>query len=754
MKNGNFDHARACAFAKVLALGEYSKTDHSETKGTGTHNYEFFPTKTYVSWIITDKRRAYVELSTASNHQCQNWIELLRDKAWVPTKGEGVVKPKDVLLWPDQDNPDAPVADLDDATRKGLEPLREAVNFGKDVRQYGPLDRLINAVKHSETSNEILVDLWREILNDTQLDVERLKKNARKHDLIPVKNPCCDGKTRIGSTRLLSGNSSQGQFDFKGFLVAVADTLLADLATKLVEILEIPERTTADQATDYLEWVWSAVAQQNAFHVQKQVVSAWRIVADEPSVWPKIKAIREGGKMQLFCRQPGVYHGKWLPLPSTNPEPVWNDAPEKAACLRDNDSICLEAWIFKKKDINVNNLIGLLGISRLSDGQRFSLNVDIYGNKSSLSEQTQRLRLITKAIINAHGQDEEEDELSTTELTLYSVQSISRTFSIDGREPNEDNLDARWDGDKSMYVVGDRSVTWATDLRPLVQQALRLGGNARGLRFLDLLPLLDNDKTFNRKYEQLCRELGVPEFEMEPNTKVENPNKTVKPTTPEEIINLRQVESPPPLPPVPPPNLNEPEGKGEDVERIDKRRWFNRIKTIVDPAISRFMGRVKQAPNRFLIDGPRSEEEEEEKLACESKLSKDDTDARQKVFEYEQGEGRTPTIATRNQAGYDVSSVDDSSGHERKIEVKGLQGTWENDATVTMTGRQFDDARMKEGDWWLYVVDNIGTDHPCVIRIHNPAKGTRRFYLYACHWRDKAETEPSEPLVGPDDGDE
>lgn len=340
--------------------------------------------------------------------------------------------------------------------------LKKAVNFGKDVPQYGPLDKLINAAMHPETSNEKLVALWCNALGDRELDIERLRQCIHDRDLIPVRKPLCDGKCRVTSKRIVRDrlqNIVLGRQDFGGFLVDVADTLLSEEASRLGTIFDIPQEPTADQAADYLEWVWSAVDQQNAFHVRNEVVKAWRIVAAESSVWHKIKAIRENGKMQLFCRQPGAYHGKWLPLPSNEPEPVWNDDPAKAACLRENDGIWLEAWISRKNDINVDklivdklivdNLIELLGISRLSDETRFKLQIDCSDNNRPMEEQTQRLRYITQAICS-YRRDEEEDEPSIIELTLHSTESITRTFSIDDKEQSRDDLDATWDGNNSI----------------------------------------------------------------------------------------------------------------------------------------------------------------------------------------------------------------------------------------------------------------------------------------------------------------
>ena len=65
--------------------------------------------------------------------------------------------------------------------------------------------------------------------------------------------------------------------------------------------------------------------------------------------------------------------------------------------------------------------------------------------------------------------------------------------------------------------------------------------------------------------------------------------------------------------------------------------------------------------------------------------------------------------------------------------------------------RQFDDARTLDGDWWLYVVENLGTSSPRVLPIPNPAKGTRALYLHAFHWRQLVQTAGPKKLVGPDD---
>jgi hypothetical protein len=111
--------------------------------------------------------------------------------------------------------------------------------------------------------------------------------------------------------------------------------------------------------------------------------------------------------------------------------------------------------------------------------------------------------------------------------------------------------------------------------------------------------------------------------------------------------------------------------------------------------------------------------------------------ARQKVVEYEERRGRPATTAATNQAGYDVSSKDRHRGVRRLIEVKGLQQRWTGDATVTLTGAQFDMSRGEPPpgcEYWLYVIDGLGTDSPRIHPIRQFAAKVERVYLQAQDW--------------------
>jgi hypothetical protein len=78
--------------------------------------------------------------------------------------------------------------------------------------------------------------------------------------------------------------------------------------------------------------------------------------------------------------------------------------------LHATDGIWLEAWISRRKhDFNVDDLLKLLDISRLSD-DRFHLAVHHSGGKP-MPEETDRLHQITQAVRALR----EEDDLLTTE---------------------------------------------------------------------------------------------------------------------------------------------------------------------------------------------------------------------------------------------------------------------------------------------------------------------------------------------------
>ena len=122
---------------------------------------------------------------------------------------------------------------------------------------------------------------------------------------------------------------------------------------------------------------------------------------------------------------------------------------------------------------------------------------------------------------------------------------------------------------------------------------------------------------------------------------------------------------------------------------------------------------------------------------------RDDHAARQAVVQYETLCGRRAKAMADDQPGFDVVSVDDSTGQERRIEVKGVKGIFEGDSSVVLTARQAHDAvqNAEHGvDYWLYVVDSTETNQPRVFPlpwVKRPA--LLRYGFYAHGWADAAE---------------
>ena len=99
------------------------------------------------------------------------------------------------------------------------------------------------------------------------------------------------------------------------------------------------------------------------------------------------------------------------------------------------------------------------------------------------------------------------------------------------------------------------------------------------------------------------------------------------------------------------------------------------------------------------------------------------------VEAYERDHGRS--IVESRPFGEPVDLV--SSG--RHIKVRGLSGPW-GKTGVGLTRRQFDYARDKNGDYWLYVVENVN-DQPIVTTIRSPF-GQVTSFMFDSGWKEAA----------------
>ncbi|WP_166257703.1 DUF3883 domain-containing protein [Marinobacter salicampi] len=121
--------------------------------------------------------------------------------------------------------------------------------------------------------------------------------------------------------------------------------------------------------------------------------------------------------------------------------------------------------------------------------------------------------------------------------------------------------------------------------------------------------------------------------------------------------------------------------------------------------------------------------------------------ARQAVCEYEENRGRIPDQMPQTHPGHDIESIEPETGESRLIEVKGVNGEW-NQAGVGLSRLQFNNAQKYGDGYWLYVVEFVSD--PDNIRVHpiqNPASQVTSF-MFDGNWREATVDEVEDPSAG------
>ncbi|MBS3822251.1 MAG: DUF3883 domain-containing protein [Phycisphaerae bacterium] len=96
---------------------------------------------------------------------------------------------------------------------------------------------------------------------------------------------------------------------------------------------------------------------------------------------------------------------------------------------------------------------------------------------------------------------------------------------------------------------------------------------------------------------------------------------------------------------------------------------------------------------------------------------------------------RTPT----NNPGFDLFEAGPNGQPARWVEVKAMTGNL-SDRPVGMSRTQFDEALKRGERYWLYVVEQAGTDNARLVRVRDPA-GKARTFTFDHGWRAVAETD-------------
>lgn len=169
-----------------------------------------------------------------------------------------------------------------------------------------------------------------------------------------------------------------------------------------------------------------------------------------------------------------------------------------------------------------------------------------------------------------------------------------------------------------------------------------------------------------------------------------------------------------------------------DSERIAKKhrpkhkeQWDRRL-------LSYVRQRQEESANTGVLDGP-----SEHNLAIE-------VVAREAVCAYEKERGRMPEQMAQTHPGYDIISINPVTGEDRFIEVKGVNGEW-NQTGVGLSRLQFSNALDYGDRYWLYVVEFVSDpEHMRVHPIHSPATQITAF-MFDGNWRDAVTVERADP---------
>ncbi|CRI65789.1 conserved hypothetical protein [Thiocapsa sp. KS1] len=118
--------------------------------------------------------------------------------------------------------------------------------------------------------------------------------------------------------------------------------------------------------------------------------------------------------------------------------------------------------------------------------------------------------------------------------------------------------------------------------------------------------------------------------------------------------------------------------------------------------------------------------------------------ARSAVCAYEKARGRVAEQMAQTHPGYDIVSRSPLTGEDRFIEVKGINGEW-NQTGVGLSRLQFSNAQDYGDRYWLYVVEFVSDpQHMRIHPIRSPATQVTSF-MFDGNWRDAVTDEHADP---------
>ena len=677
------------------------------------------------------------------------WVRDLRSHDWLLCTDGERRRPAEVLLVAEPDREDAPIADIDAELASRL--AEEGVDFGGEVPR-SPALRRLERRGATETDDGDLATLLREAVEAvgageaTEDDLRRALDAVKLHGA-----PLASRVVR----RTGAGAGARGNLG--GWVVALSDVEppLAEAVQAVAELLAMPDTTTGRQALEFLLDIWKRRPKTGVEVLRGHLAAAYRYVLDTMDAGDL-----PGGDWEKARAQAQLHgHREWHPI---GPTLVVDDV--QSPLIREflpTDRIAVASAHLGDTKAQVRRVAQALEVALLS------AEVEVEpGERATEPPWGSRLRQLTTTLSQL------EDRPSLHDITLHDALSLR----VGGRPHDVQAYVEEVDNQGPTLLLVGRPADFAVQAAEQLVEHFQLGQRGQEVpRLTGALFALDDESAFRGHLKLLADGLGV-----EPAT-LRSGMSHQPPTQDASTDEDADVGADPPEKASDPGSDGEDKGaaapgssrpgphagttdarpdrpaplRGRSAEATRNRAIGGTTEKPARPNGHRdhdaargsrtrppTPGRPAADHVRMLVVSRGSNDTDAGDAASVRGGPRDDHRARQAVLQYEKHYGRRAEAMPDLQPGFDVRSVDDA-GRERRIEVKGIQGRFEENASVALTAQQANDA-LRNGDerveYWLYVVDSTETERPRVLPIRwtqEPARLRYGFYAYA--WSDAVE---------------
>ena len=697
------------------------------------------------------------------------WTCDLQSHAWLLCTDGERRRPAEVLLEADPDREDAPIADIDVDLTFRLE--AEGVEFGVEV-PLSPALRRLERRGATDMADGDLAALLQEAIEAVKAGEATEDDLRRALDAVML-----HGVPLASRVVQRTGTGAGQRGNLGGWVVAITDVEgpLGDAVGTVEELLEIPDTTTGQHALDFLQDVWERKPAQ-VESLRGHLAAAYRYVLDDvgaedlsAAAWNDARA-----RARLYGRRAWHAIGSKLVVDDVRSPLVHQFLP--------TDRTAVASAHLGDTPTQIRRVAHALDVALLSDA------VDVEpGTATAEPSWGRRLRRLTATLSQL------EDRPPLDGITVYDALALR----VDDRRHE---IQA-YVHDAKLMLVGDPT-DFAVEAAEQLVEYFQLG--QRGMevpRLTGALSALNDESAFLRHLGLLADGLGVdlaaPPVELgnesptqgtstdesadgrpaihetprgqettpdgEYNSEAAAPSERTEPSEgdPQPANVGGQPLEPriysgdpnptdpdrvgaPPLQPPARPSAGRSTRSGSERDHADPRSRGARShqEDAGERRRTRTPSGGRAADHVRMLVLSRGRDASASNETSPQAGSRDDHTARQAVLHYEKHCGRRAKEMDALQPGFDVLSIE-AAGRERRIEVKGVQGVFEREASVVLTARQARDAVENEEDgveYWLYIVDSTETDRPRVFPIRWARDRTRLRYGFHAHaWRDAAE---------------